>query len=96
MNTSTKTRGRPKGAVSNVNISLRQLNELFPLDAVIPVGAVWLREYGVSVEKPQPLVVTEASLPEQEEEKIQFSVTRFDEGKEELPAPPEEIVVEAE
>jgi hypothetical protein len=95
MNTSTKTRGRPKGAVSNVNISLRQLNELFPLDAVIPVGAVWLREYGVSVEKPQPLVVTEAMVP-QEEEKIQFSVTRFDEGKEELPAPPEEIVVEAE
>lgn len=95
MNTSTKTRGRPKGAVSNVNITLRQLNELFPLDAVIPVGAVWLREYGVSVEKPQPLVVTEAMVP-QEEEKIQFSVTRFDEGKEELPAPPEEIVVEAE
>jgi hypothetical protein len=95
MNTSTKTRGRPKGAVSNVNITLRQLNELFPLDAVIPVGAVWLREYGVSVEKPQPIVVTEAMVP-QEEEKIQFSVTRFDEGKEELPAPPEEIVVEAE
>ena len=95
MNTSTKTRGRPKGAVSTVNITLRQLNELFPLDAVIPVGAVWLREYGVSVEKPQPLVVTEASLPVEPEPQIQFSVTRFDEA-EQLPAPPEEIVVEAE
>lgn len=90
-----KQKGRPKGAVSNVNITLRQLNELFPLDAVIPVGAVWLREYGVSVEKPQPIVVTEAMVP-QEEEKIQFSVTRFDEGKEELPDPPEEIFVGAE
>jgi hypothetical protein len=89
-----KQKGRPKGAVSNVNITLRQLNELFPLDAVIPVGAVWLREYGVSVEKPQPIVVTEAMVP-QEEEKIQFSVTRFDEA-EQLPAPPEEIFVEAE
>lgn len=89
MNTSTKTRGRPKGAVSNVNITLRQLNELFPLDAVIPVGAVWLREYGVTVEKPQPLVVTEASLPVE----IQFSVTRFDEA-EQLPEPPAEIYID--
>jgi hypothetical protein len=95
MNTSTKTRGRPKGAVSNVNITLRQLNELFPLDAVIPVGAVWLREYGVSVEKPQPIVVTEASTPVEPEPKIQFSVTRFDEA-EQLPDPPEEIFVGAE
>jgi len=93
MNTSTKTRGRPKGAVSNVNITLRQLNELFPLDAVIPVGAVWLREYGVSVEKPQPIVVTEAALPVEPEPQIQFSVTRFDEA-EQLPAPPEEIHVD--
>jgi hypothetical protein len=93
MNTSTKTRGRPKGAVSNVNITLRQLNELFPLDAVIPVGAVWLREYGVSVEKPQPLVVTEASLPVEPEPQIQFSVTRFDEA-EQLPDPPAEIYID--
>lgn len=93
MNTSAKTRGRPKGAVSNVNITLRQLNELFPLDAVIPVGAVWLREYGVSVEKPQPLVVTEASLPVEPEPQIQFSVTRFDEA-EQLPDPPAEIYID--
>jgi hypothetical protein len=91
-----KTRGRPKGAVSNVNVTLRQLNELFPLDLPIPVGAVFLKNYGISVEKPQPLVITEAALPDQEEEKIQFSVTRFDEEREELPAPPKEIFVGVE
>ena len=41
MNTQPK-RGRPAGAKSLVNITLRQLNELFPLDFSIPVGAIWL------------------------------------------------------
>lgn len=90
MNTATKTRGRPKGAVSLIHISLKQLNELFGQDTAIPVGAIWLREFGVSVQAPAPIVVT-ASPPEElePEPQIQFSVTRFD--KEELPAPPEEI-----
>jgi hypothetical protein len=96
MNTQTKQRGRPKGAVSTVNITLRQLNELFNQDIAIPVGAVFLREYGISVEKPAPLVVAETVAPVEPEPQIQFSVTRFDEEREELPAPPEEIMVGAE
>jgi len=87
MNTEPKRRGRPSGARSLVNISLRQLNELFPLDASVPVGAIWLREYGVTVQSAAPIIVQEAE-PEIEEEKIQFSVTRFDEER--------EIVVDAE
>lgn len=93
MNTETKRRGRPAGAKSLVNITLRQLNELFPLDASVPVGAIWLREYGVTVQSAAPIIVQEAE-PEVEEEKIQFSVTRFDDEKEELPAPPDEIYVD--
>lgn len=93
MNTEPKRRGRPSGAKSLVNITLRQLNELFPLDASVPVGAIWLREYGVTVQSAAPIIVQEAE-PEIEEEKIQFSVTRFDEEKEELEAPPDEIVVD--
>lgn len=89
-----KQKGRPKGAVSNVNITLRQLNELFPLDAVIPVGAVWLREYGISVEKPKPIIVTEAVAPIEPEPQIQFSVTHYSDEKEQLPNPPDEIVVD--
>lgn len=94
MNTEPKRRGRPAGAKSLVNITLRQLNELFPLDSAIPVGAIWLREYGVSVQAPSPIIVTAVPQEEEPEPQIQFSVTHFD--KEELPAPPEEIYVDAE
>jgi hypothetical protein len=97
MNTETKRRGRPSGAKSLVNITLRQLNELFPLDAAVPVGAIWLREYGVSIQAPSPIMVT--ACPDKEEEPepmIQFTVTHFNEEREELPAPPEEIFVGAE
>lgn len=88
-----KQKGRPKGAKSTVNITLRQLNELFPLDTAVPVGSVWLREYGVSVQAPAPLVVTEAAAETPAEEKIQFTITDF---REELPAPPAEIFVDTE
>ena len=93
MNSQPK-RGRPAGAKSLVNITLRQLNELFPLDSAIPVGAIWLREYGVSVQAPAPIVVTAAPEEREEEPQIQFSVTHFE--KEELPAPPAEIYVDVE
>lgn len=93
MNTTPK-RGRPAGAKSLVNITLRQLNELFPLDSSIPVGAIWLREYGVSVQAPAPIIVTAAPQQEEPEPQIQFSVTHFD--KEQLPDPPAEIYVDTE
>ena len=94
MNTTPK-RGRPAGAKSLVNITLRQLNELFPLDSSIPVGAIWLREYGVSVQAPSPIIVAAAPQVEDEPEpQIQFSVTHF--GKDQLPDPPAEIFVDTE
>lgn len=93
MNSQPK-RGRPAGAKSLVNITLKQLNELFGPDTAIPVGAIWLRNYGVSVQAPAPIVVTAAPEEREAEPMIQFSVTHFD--KEELPAPPEEIFVETE
>jgi len=80
MNTETKNqRGRPKGAKSLVNITLRQLNELFPQDASVPVGAIWLRDYGVTVKEYAPIVVTTAPPEVEEEPQIQFSVTRPEE-----------------
>ena len=89
-NETKKQKGRPKGAKSTVNITLRQLVDLFPLDTAVPVGSVWLREYGVSVQAPVPLVVTEAVAEAPAEEKIQFSITDF---REQLPPPPAEIVL---
>lgn len=93
MNTQPK-RGRPSGAKSLVNITLRQLNELFGPETAVPVGSIWLRNYGVSIQAPAPIIVTAAPREEEEPEaQIQFSVTRFE--KELLPDPPEEIYVEA-
>ncbi len=94
MNTETKRRGRPSGAKSLVNITLRQLNELFPLDASVPVGAIWLREYGVTVKSHAPIVVHEAEPEIEEEEKIQFTVTHYSGENEQLPDPPDEIFVD--
>jgi hypothetical protein len=93
MNTQPK-RGRPAGAKSLVNITLKQLNELFGPETAVPVGSIWLRNYGVSIQAPAPIIVTAAPEEREAEPMIQFSVTHFD--KEELPAPPEEIFVEAE
>ena len=95
MNTPSK-RGRPAGAKSLVNITLKQLNELFGPDTAIPVGSIWMRNFGVSVQAPAPISVT-AAPDERESEpepQIQFSVTHYE--REELPAPPEEIFVETE
>lgn len=94
MNTEPKRRGRPSGAKSLVNITLRQLNELFPLDASVPVGAIWLREYGVTVKSHAPIVVHEAEPEIEEEEKIQFTVTHYSGENEQLPDPPDEIFVD--
>lgn len=93
MNTETKKRGRPPGARSLVNVTLRQLVNLFPLDAAIPVGSIFLRDYGVSVQSAAPIIVQEAAPEPQEEERIQFTVTDF---REQLPDPPAEIYVGAE
>ena len=93
MNTTPK-RGRPAGAKSLVNITLKQLNEIFHENTAIPVGAIFMREYGICVQAPSPIIVTAAPEEQEPEPQIQFSVTHFD--KEQLPDPPEEIYVDAE
>jgi hypothetical protein len=87
MNTQPK-RGRPAGAKSLVNITLKQLNELFGPETAVPVGSIWLRNYGVSIQAPAPIMVTAAPEEREAEPMIQFSVTHFDEDH--------EILVDAE
>jgi len=53
-----------------------------------------LREYGVSVQTPAPIIITAAPEEQEPEPQIQFSVTHFD--KEQLPDPPAEIYVDTE
>lgn len=45
---------------------------------VIPVSKVWLRENGLELSEPQIKVVTAAPAAEETEEKIQFSITTFE------------------
>jgi hypothetical protein len=92
MNTQPK-RGRPAGAKSLVNVTLKQLNELFGPDIAIPVGAIFLRGYGISVEKPTSIVVAETAHVTEPEPQIQFSITRFDEEYEESAVILEEVCV---
>jgi len=44
--------------------------------AVIPVSKVWLRENGLEPQEPQIKIV--APVVEETEEKIQFSITNFE------------------
>jgi hypothetical protein len=46
--------------------------------AVIPISKVWLRENGIELSEPQIKIITPAVAPEQTEEKIQFSLTTFE------------------
>jgi hypothetical protein len=46
--------------------------------AVVPVSKVWLRENGLELVEPQIKIVATAVAPEQTEEKIQFSITTFE------------------
>ena len=46
--------------------------------AVIPVSKVWLRENGLDVAEPQIKIIASAPAPEETEEKIQFSITTFE------------------
>lgn len=45
---------------------------------VIPVSKVWLRENGLELSEPQIKVITAATAVETTEEKIQFSITNFE------------------
>jgi hypothetical protein len=72
-----RSKGRPSGSNSFVKIRLCDLEKLVGTMAVVPVSKVWLRENGiVTPENISPVAV--ATAPEQQEEKIQFSLTTFE------------------
>ena len=72
-----RSKGRPVGSHSFVKIRLCDLEKLVGSMAVVPVSKVWLRENGLDVVEPQIKVVS-ATAPEETEEKIQFSITTFE------------------
>ena len=71
-------KGRPSGSNSFVRIRARDLIAMVGEGAIIPVSKVWLRENGVELVAPQMAIVSEASVAEPQEQKIQFSLTTFE------------------
>jgi hypothetical protein len=71
-------KGRPVGSHSFIRIRACDLIKMVGEMAVIPISKVWLRENGIELSEPQIKIITPAVAPEQTEEKIQFSLTTFE------------------
>lgn len=71
-----RSKGRPAGSNSFVRIRACDLIKMVGEMAVIPVSKVWLRENGLEPQEPQIKIV--APVVEETEEKIQFSITNFE------------------
>jgi hypothetical protein len=74
-------KGRPVGSNSFVRVRLCDLVNLIGSNATVPVSKVWLRENGFeeAVNAPLPPISFRVAEPEQEpEEKIEFSLTTFE------------------
>jgi hypothetical protein len=61
-----KSRGRPAGATSFVNVSMEDLTKRFGSAQAIPVSRIWLRNLGIELEAAAPQVVTEQETPTKE------------------------------
>ena len=77
-NNTKRSKGRPAGSNSFIRIRACDLIKMVGEMAVIPVSKVWLRENGLDVVEPQIKIVAPAPVPEETEEKIQFSLTTFE------------------
>ena len=73
-----RSKGRPAGSNSFVRIRARDLIAMVGESAIIPVSKVWLRDNGVELVSPQMTIVAEAPVAEPQEQKIQFSLTTFE------------------
>lgn len=74
-----KTKGRPAGGVSLVDIKLADLVAALGTDQlIVPVGRVWLEKHGISVVTPAPTVVVAAPAPSQDITPIEFKLTKFE------------------
>lgn len=76
--TNSKQRGRPKGANSFANVSLADLNNLLGPQASVVVSKMWLRDLGIDLDAPQRQTIALVAPPVEEEKKIEFVITPFD------------------
>ena len=69
-----KTRGRPKGSKSFINVCLSELNNLFRNTQNVPVSRVWLENLNIDIKEEKKIEVKNQK-PE-EENKIQMTLTK--------------------
>lgn len=75
----TKRRGRPAGSNSFVKIRLCDLIALMGDQVVIPISKVWMRENGIDTgEQPAKISIAPAAEPQEENTKIEFNITSFE------------------
>jgi hypothetical protein len=69
------SRGRPKGAISFVNIDMGTLTKLFNNSQAIPVSRVWLEKLNIEIEN-NNVVNSVRSMPKPtSEEKIEMTLS---------------------
>ena len=73
-----RSKGRPVGSNSFIRIRACDLIKMVGEMAVVPVSKVWLRENGLEPQESQIKIVAPVATPEETEEKIQFSITNFE------------------
>lgn len=74
-----KRRGRPVGSNSFVKLRLSDLIRIVGEQTVVPVSKVWLRENNIdSDQKPTTLSIAPAEEPQEQETKIEFKLTKFE------------------
>lgn len=73
-----RSKGRPAGSNSFVRIRACDLIRMVGENAVIPVSKVWLRDNGIELIVPQIKTLSAIPAAEEQEEKIQFSLTTFE------------------
>jgi hypothetical protein len=71
-------RGRPAGSTSFVRVRMKDLINIIGDMGTVPVSKVWLRENGIEEEVNKPLAPISLIGKEEPEEKIEFSLTTFE------------------
>ena len=70
-----RTRGRPKGAKSFVNVDMQTLNEYFGSKQHIPVSRVWLEKMNIMIIEQEANQINASVKPTTDPEPIQFKIT---------------------
>ncbi len=70
-----RSRGRPKGSKSFVNVDMETLSQYFGAKQHIPVSRVWLEKMNITINVQQPNIVEASARPTTDAEPIQIKLS---------------------